>query len=40
MGGSKEPMLTLSFRIRSATNKRKAANIIGTMELIGEKAKM
>jgi hypothetical protein len=40
MGGSKELMLILSFRIRSATSKRKAANVIGTMELIGEKVKM
>jgi ribose-phosphate pyrophosphokinase len=44
MGGSKEPMRILSFRIRCsylATNKRKAANVIGTMELIGEvKGKM
>jgi ribose-phosphate pyrophosphokinase len=43
MGGSKEPMRILNFRIRCSDllQQRKEANIIDTMELIGEvKGKM
>jgi ribose-phosphate pyrophosphokinase len=43
MGGSKEPTPILNFRIRCSNllQTKKAANVIGTMELIGDvKGKM